>query len=228
MQWGPRQHYSADFRCDAGAQVKSAALQERLSKLQRDLDEKQYSEMVSDITVGERQARDAAQSNYGSYKQQISWGVHVLVMMGTLYAVGHVAGGALNPNPAYKAVGGLIGLIAALLLEATLLILRTGFAPDEDVPGLTNSSASTQQQLLPHAGQSTPPLGLDAAQLAPFESFLTKLLDEKVEIVSADGKQLPRRRGGFKANPLGSMVSTHNFGASADNSAHTGGGKKAE
>ena len=49
----------------------------------------------------ERRAREATESNYGSYKQQISWGVHVLVMMATLYAVGHVAGGALNPNPAY-------------------------------------------------------------------------------------------------------------------------------
>ena len=36
------------------AQVKSAALQARLQTLQRDLDEKEYGEMVADITAGVR------------------------------------------------------------------------------------------------------------------------------------------------------------------------------
>ncbi len=35
-------------------QVKSAALQARLQELQRDLDEREYSEMVADITAGVR------------------------------------------------------------------------------------------------------------------------------------------------------------------------------
>lgn len=126
-----------------------------------------------------------------------------------------------------KAVGGLVGLIAALLLEATLLILRTGFAPDEDVPGLQNSSAAAPQQSPPHAGRSTPPLGLDAARMAPLESSLTELLDEKVQTVT-DGKQLPRRRGGFKGDPWGSTVSTQSSDASAADSALAGREKKAE
>ncbi len=36
-----------------------------------------------------------------SYKDQLAFGAHVLVMMGTFYAVGHVAGGAVRPVPAY-------------------------------------------------------------------------------------------------------------------------------
>ena len=31
----------------------------------------------------------------------MGFGVHVAVMMGTFYAMGHVAGGALHPNPIY-------------------------------------------------------------------------------------------------------------------------------
>lgn len=49
----------------------------------------------------ERKATEAAQSNYGTYKQQLSFGIHVAAMMGTLYALGHVAGGALHPNPIF-------------------------------------------------------------------------------------------------------------------------------
>lgn len=36
-----------------------------------------------------------------TFRQQASFGVHLLVMMGTFYAVGHVVGGALTGKPAY-------------------------------------------------------------------------------------------------------------------------------
>ena len=47
------------------------------------------------------QERAAAALRSGAlqtYKQQISFGLHVVVMMGTFYAVGHIAGTALSPK----------------------------------------------------------------------------------------------------------------------------------
>lgn len=49
------------------------------------------------------QERAAAALRSGAlqtYKQQMSFGLHVIVMMGTFYAVGHIAGTALSPRTA--------------------------------------------------------------------------------------------------------------------------------
>ena len=49
----------------------------------------------------ERAADALREGGLRSYKDQLAFGAHVLVMMGTFYAVGHVAGGAWRPLPAY-------------------------------------------------------------------------------------------------------------------------------
>ena len=49
----------------------------------------------------ERAAEALREGGLRSYKDQLAFGAHVLVMMGTFYAVGHVAGGAWRPLPAY-------------------------------------------------------------------------------------------------------------------------------
>ncbi len=49
----------------------------------------------------ERQAREQAEGGFGTFRQQMSFGVHVVVMMGAFYAMGHVAGGALGSKPAF-------------------------------------------------------------------------------------------------------------------------------
>ena len=46
----------------------------------------------------ERAAEALRSGALQTYKQQISFGLHVLVMMGTFYAVGHVAGTAMSPK----------------------------------------------------------------------------------------------------------------------------------
>ncbi len=49
--------------------------------------------------VAQERAAEALRSGaLQTYKQQVSFGLHVLVMMGTFYAVGHIAGTALSPR----------------------------------------------------------------------------------------------------------------------------------
>lgn len=52
----------------------------------------------------ERQAREQAEGGLVTFRQQMSFGLHTVVMMGTFYALGHVAGGALTNKPAYVSV----------------------------------------------------------------------------------------------------------------------------
>ena len=49
----------------------------------------------------EDQARARAEGGFVTFRQQASFGLHMLVMMGTFYAMGHVAGGALTGQPAF-------------------------------------------------------------------------------------------------------------------------------
>lgn len=48
----------------------------------------------------ERAAKEAKESAFVTYRQQLGFGVHVLVMMGTLYAVGHAAIANTGYSPA--------------------------------------------------------------------------------------------------------------------------------
>jgi hypothetical protein len=51
--------------------------------------------------VQEDKARERAEGGFVTFRQQASFGLHLLVMMGTFYAMGHVAGGALTGKPTY-------------------------------------------------------------------------------------------------------------------------------
>lgn len=117
--------------------VRSKELQARLAKLQRQLEGKQYERMTADVTVQagprlraslaswpqahigmhswclqERQARDAKEGGVQSYRQQISYGVHVSVMMGTFYAAGFYGAKAVSENPVHVRPG--LCVLAAL------------------------------------------------------------------------------------------------------------------
>ncbi len=46
----------------------------------------------------ERQADEKAARGLHTFKQQMSFGLHVAVMMGTFYAFGHVLGLAVGPS----------------------------------------------------------------------------------------------------------------------------------
>lgn len=104
---------------------KSKELQERLIKLQEQVDQASYNKMVSDVTKQERAAAALRSGALQTYKQQMSFGLHVIVMMGTFYAVGHIAGTALSPRTAVRAACGMCGLVFAMLLETVLLMIET-------------------------------------------------------------------------------------------------------
>ena len=71
---------------------RSEALQKRLADLQADLDNKQYAAMVQDITEKERYSKEQQQDNmFPTTKLQLSFGIHVLVTMGTFFALAYYA-----------------------------------------------------------------------------------------------------------------------------------------
>lgn len=104
---------------------KSKELQARLLKLQENVDQASYNRMVSEVTKKERAAEALRSGALQTYKQQISFGLHVIVMMGTFYAVGHVAGTAMSPKTSVRAACGLTGMVLAMLVETVLLMLET-------------------------------------------------------------------------------------------------------
>ncbi|KAK9804939.1 hypothetical protein WJX73_001051 [Symbiochloris irregularis] len=108
------------------ARVKSPELLARLARLQKEQESREYNKLVHDITKEERNAKEAAENSLVTYKEQLGFGVHVVVMMGTLYAVGHVAGMSLSKNKAHHAAGGLLGLVIALFLEQPGHIVLVG------------------------------------------------------------------------------------------------------
>ncbi|PNG99132.1 hypothetical protein TSOC_015097, partial [Tetrabaena socialis] len=68
---------------------KSPELLARLKKLQEELDNKRYAEMVSDITEKERKADEMRGSILPSARLQFSFGAHVIVTMFTFWAVSY-------------------------------------------------------------------------------------------------------------------------------------------
>lgn len=120
--------------------VRSKALQERLSKLQSDLDDKKYAEMVSDITAKEREAQEMRNSILPTFRLQASFGIHVIVTMGTFFAIGWYAGKVSFKSDAWAGLGGALGLTFGMLLETLLLIIRSNRpAPlEERMPHLTD------------------------------------------------------------------------------------------
>lgn len=80
---------------------KTPELQAHLDELKRKLEQDKYDAMVKDVTVNERKAAEASHGGFVTYKQQISFGMHVLVMMASFYLFGYIAGTALTNNKTY-------------------------------------------------------------------------------------------------------------------------------
>ena len=80
---------------------KSPELQAHLDKLRAKLEQDKYDAMVAEVTVEERAAIAASEGGLNTYKQQMSFGLHVIVMMFAFYLFGHLAGMALTPNKVY-------------------------------------------------------------------------------------------------------------------------------
>lgn len=81
--------------------IKSPELQAHLDRLRVKLEQDKYDAMVAEVTVEERAAVAASEGGFVTYKQQISFGIHVIVMMGAFYIFGHLMGMAITRNKTY-------------------------------------------------------------------------------------------------------------------------------
>ncbi|XP_074270199.1 uncharacterized protein LOC141593142 [Silene latifolia] len=100
---------------------KSEELKARLKKLEELAERKAYAELVKDITP-----RKPVNEPFSSYKDQLGFGLHVIVAMFTGYLFGFLAFRALfSKNPVMSACGGILGLVLAMLVETLLFIIRT-------------------------------------------------------------------------------------------------------
>lgn len=68
------------------------ALVKRLEALQGDLDNKRYADMVADVTAEERRLGQLSSEMFPTTRLQLSFGLHVLVTMGTFFALGFYGG----------------------------------------------------------------------------------------------------------------------------------------
>ncbi|XP_010695555.2 uncharacterized protein LOC104908170 [Beta vulgaris subsp. vulgaris] len=100
---------------------KSEELKARLRKLEVLAERKAYAELVKDITP-----KKSPEEPFSSYKDQLGFGLHVVVIMFTGYLVGFIAFRALfNRNLVMSTAGGILGLVFGMLLETLLFIIRT-------------------------------------------------------------------------------------------------------
>ncbi|TVU31532.1 hypothetical protein EJB05_23219, partial [Eragrostis curvula] len=102
---------------------KSAELKARLEKLREMQERREYAELVKDVVPP---SKDDSPEPFSSYKDQIGFGLHVVLIMFTGYLVGFYAFRALFSNsPVLNAAGGILGLIGGMLVETVLFIIRS-------------------------------------------------------------------------------------------------------
>lgn len=100
---------------------KSDELKARLEKLREMQERKEYAELVKDVAPKEDNTEP-----FSSYKDQLGFGLHVVVIMFTGYLVGFATFKALFGNsPVMNAAGGILGVVGGMLMETVLFIIRS-------------------------------------------------------------------------------------------------------
>ncbi|KQJ97959.1 uncharacterized protein LOC100838611 [Brachypodium distachyon] len=100
---------------------KSDELKARLEKLREMQERKEYADLVRDVAPKEDNSEP-----FSSYKDQLGFGLHVVVIMFTGYLVGFAAFRALFSNsPVMNAAGGILGVVGGMLMETVLFIIRS-------------------------------------------------------------------------------------------------------
>ena len=99
----------------------------------------------------ERKARALREGGLVTYKQQMSFGVHVLAMMGAFYAFGHLAGMAITSNRA---------VVSACTWGGASWRLRAGVQPSRAACNVYMPDVPTQPSypLLTHTARCSRPL----------------------------------------------------------------------
>ncbi|EPS65625.1 hypothetical protein M569_09151 [Genlisea aurea] len=121
---------------------KSKELQLMLEKLEEAAERKAYQKLVQDITP----PRTTFEEPFSSYKDQLGFGMHVVVAMFTGYLVGYAAFRALLGNSAaMSAAGGILGLVLAMLVETLLFIIRSSTIPSSSPSSIKMMSYKKNQ-----------------------------------------------------------------------------------
>lgn len=102
---------------------RSSELVKRLEQLQRQEDERVYRAMVGN--VAKRDYEDHSFKLLPSLRLQLSFGAHVLLTMVVFFLLGSYATRVFSDKPAFQALGGVVGLAVALVLETTLFMVRS-------------------------------------------------------------------------------------------------------
>ncbi|EFJ24618.1 hypothetical protein SELMODRAFT_271067 [Selaginella moellendorffii] len=99
---------------------KPKELQERLQKLQELADQKAYKDLVKDVVKENEEMVPLS-----TYKDQIGFGLHVIVTMFTGFLLGFALfRSQFEESVVLHVAGGLIGLFAGMILETVLFIVR--------------------------------------------------------------------------------------------------------
>jgi hypothetical protein len=122
-------------------------LDERNKILQDRLDEKQYQGWVADVTQKERAANELREEAalLPTFWLQVGFTMHLIVTMGTFYAIFYVASiyvGVDRIHPVWTHLAGVAGLTFGLLLETFLLIIRSN-RPERMNRGRENRARSS-------------------------------------------------------------------------------------
>ncbi|KAG2501234.1 hypothetical protein HYH03_001041 [Edaphochlamys debaryana] len=108
------------------ARERNPELVARLAKLQEQVDNKRYSDMVSDITEKERKADELRSGLLPTSRHQLTYGAHVLVAMFTCWSVAYyTTKWYLKWDERWAGMAGVVGLTAGLVVETLLLIIRS-------------------------------------------------------------------------------------------------------
>lgn len=99
-----------------------------LAKLQEQLDNKRYQQMVADIAPKE-EASIGEEALLPSTRLQLAFGAHVLVTMGTGFALAYYVVSMLGGGTTMAASFGALGMTAGMLLETFLFIVRSNAPP---------------------------------------------------------------------------------------------------
>lgn len=114
---------SAREACSAPP-VRSKELEKRLAILRAKNEEESYAKMVQDVSAQSLSTAQTESLRIGRIGAQMSIGANVLVTMMTCFVTGYFAFKHSSGSEAVGLVGGLICMMVALGVEATLVITR--------------------------------------------------------------------------------------------------------
>lgn len=108
----------------AGPPPRSLELEARLARLRAQNELAEYTRIVQDIRVPHINPAKSDAESLARFGSQMSIGVNVIVTMATCFVAGYFVFRHSSGSEAMGLIGGLICMIAALIVEATLVITR--------------------------------------------------------------------------------------------------------